>query len=429
MGQTAMQKILAAHAGKKEVKPGEFIMAKVDLAMANDVTAPISIKALERAGITQLWNKDRIAIVLSHFVPAKDALSAAQAAVAREFCTKYDIPLFFDEGRGGIEHSLLPELGLVVPGDVVIGADSHSCTYGGMGLFSTGVGSTDLAAVMATGEIWLKVPETMKFTYRGKPGPWVTGKDLVLYTIGQIGFDGAMYRNMEFDGEAIKHLSMEARLTITNMVIEAGGKSGFIEADEVTETYLKGRAKRPHTIYKSDPDAVYCSKHEWDISGMEPQVAKPNLPDKVVGVSEVLGAKVHSAFLGSCTNGRIEDLRIAAQLMKGKKVAKGLRFMVIPATQNIYRQALKEGLIDIFMEAEAVVSAATCGPCLGGHMGVLGPNEVCISSSNRNFPGRMGHRDSQVYLANPAVVTASAINGCITHPDEIMGKAGKKAAA
>jgi 3-isopropylmalate/(R)-2-methylmalate dehydratase large subunit len=257
----------------------------------------------------------------------------------------------------------------------------------------------------------------------------VTGKDLVLYTIGQIGFDGAMYKNMEFGGEAIKHLSMEARLTITNMVIEAGGKSGFIEADEVTEAYLKDRAKRPHTIYKSDPDAEYCVKYDWDISGLEPQVAKPNLPDKVVGVSEVLGAKVHSAFLGSCTNGRIEDLRIAAQLMKGKKVAKGLRFMVIPATQNIYRQALKEGLIDIFMDAEAVVSAATCGPCLGGHMGVLGPNEVCISSSNRNFPGRMGHRDSQVYLANPAVVTASAINGCITHPDEIMGKAGKKVAA
>jgi 3-isopropylmalate/(R)-2-methylmalate dehydratase large subunit len=429
MGQTAMQKILAAHAGKKEVKPGEFIMAKVDLAMANDVTAPISIKALERAGITKLWNKDRIAIVLSHFVPAKDALSAAQAAVAREFCQKYDIPLFFDEGRGGIEHSLLPELGLVVPGDVVIGADSHSCTYGGMGLFSTGVGSTDLAAVMATGEIWLKVPETMKFNYRGKPGPWVTGKDLVLYTIGQIGFDGAMYRNMEFGGEAIKHLSMEARLTITNMVIEAGGKSGFIEADEVTEAYLKGRAKRPHTVYKSDPDAVYMSTYDWDISGMEPQVAKPNLPDKVVGVSEVLGAKIHSAFLGSCTNGRIEDLRIAAQLMKGRKVAKGLRFMVIPATQNIYRQALKEGLIDIFMDAEAVVSAATCGPCLGGHMGVLGPNEVCMSSSNRNFPGRMGHRDSQVYLANPAVVTASAIAGCISHPDEILGKTTKKVAA
>ncbi|OGR90565.1 MAG: 3-isopropylmalate dehydratase large subunit [Elusimicrobia bacterium RIFCSPLOWO2_01_FULL_59_12] len=422
MGQTAMQKILAAHAGKKEVKTGEFIMAKVDLAMANDVTAPISIKALERAGITRLWNKDRIAIVLSHFVPAKDALSAAQAAVAREFCQKYDISLFFDEGRGGIEHSLLPELGLVVPGDVVIGADSHSCTYGGLGLFSTGVGSTDLAAVMATGECWLKVPETMKFTYHGKPGPWVTGKDLVLYTIGQIGVDGALYRNMEFTGDSLKHLSMEARLTITNMVIEAGGKSGFIEADEVTEAYLKGRAQRPCTIYKSDPDAAYCVKHEWDISGMEPQVAKPNLPDKVVGVSEVLGAKVHSAFLGSCTNGRIEDLRVAAQIIKGRKVAKGLRFMVIPATQNIYRQALKEGLIDIFMDAEAVVSAATCGPCLGGHMGVLGPDEVCISSSNRNFPGRMGHRDSQVYLANPAVVTASAVAGRLAHPEEILGK-------
>jgi 3-isopropylmalate/(R)-2-methylmalate dehydratase large subunit len=429
MGQTAMQKILAAHAGKKTVEPGEFILAKADLAMANDITAPIAIKALERAGITKLWNKDRIAIVFSHFVPAKDILSAAQAAVAREFCQKYDISLFFDEGRGGIEHSLLPELGLVVPGDVVIGADSHSCTYGGMGLFSTGVGSTDLAAVMATGEIWLKVPETMRFNYRGKLDPWVTGKDLILYTIGQITFDGALYKNMEFTGPALKQLSMEARLTMTNMVIEAGGKSGFIEADEVTEAYLKDRAKRPYTIYKSDPDAKFCANYDWDLTGMEPQVAQPNLPDKVAGVSKVAGAKVHSAFLGSCTNGRIEDLRIAAKIMKGRKVAKGLRFMVIPATQNIYRQALKEGLIDIFMESEAVVSAATCGPCLGGHMGVLGPNEVCFSSSNRNFPGRMGHKDSKVYLANPAVVTASAITGYVCHPEEVLGKGKTLAAA
>lgn len=429
MGQTAMQKILAAHAGKKEVKTGEFIMSKVDLAMCNDVTAPIAIKALERAGINKLWNKDRIAIVFSHFVPAKDILSAAQAAVARDFALKHDLPLFFDEGRGGIEHSLLPELGLVVPGDVVIGADSHSCTYGGLGLFSTGVGSTDLAAVMATGEIWLKVPETMRFNYRGKLDPWVTGKDLILHTIGQITFDGALYRNMEFTGPALKQLSMEARLTMTNMVIEAGGKSGFIEADEITEAYLKGRAKRPYQIYKSDADAEFCASYDWDMTGMEPQVAQPNLPDKVTGVSKVKGAKVHSAFLGSCTNGRIEDLRIAAQLLKGRKVAKGLRFMVIPATQNIYRQALKEGLIDIFMESDAVVSTATCGPCLGGHMGVLGPNEVCISSSNRNFPGRMGHRDSQVYLANPAVVTASAITGHISHPEEVLGKGKTLAAA
>jgi len=428
MGQTAVQKILAAHAGKDQVAPGEFIMAKVDLAMANDVTAPLAIKAFERAGITKLWNKDRLAIVFSHFVPAKDILSAAQAAVAREFALKHDLPLFFDEGRGGVEHSLLPELGLVVPGDVVIGADSHSCTYGGMGLFSTGVGSTDLAAVMATGEIWLKVPETMKFNFRGRPAPWVTGKDLILHTIGQISFNGALYKNMEFTGEAVRALSMEARLTMTNMAIEAGGKSGFIEADATTEAYLKDRAKRPYKIYKSDADAVYSDSYDWDISGMEPQVAQPNLPDKVTGVSNIKGEKVHSAFLGSCTNGRIEDMRIAAQMLKGRKVAKGLRFMIIPATQNIYRQALKEGLIDIFMEADAVVSAATCGPCLGGHMGVLGPNEVCISSSNRNFPGRMGHKLSKVYLANPAVVTASAINGCITHPQDIVGKQAAPAA-
>jgi 3-isopropylmalate/(R)-2-methylmalate dehydratase large subunit len=291
-----------------------------------------------------------------------------------------------------------------------------------LGLFSTGVGSTDLAAVMATGEVWLKVPETMKFNYRGKADPWVTGKDFILYTIGKIGVDGALYRNMEFTGDALTRLSMEARLTMTNMAIEAGGKSGFIEADATTEAYMKDRAKRPYKIYKSDPDAQYCASYDWDVSGLEPQVAKPNLPDKVVGLSEVIGAKVHQAFLGSCTNGRIEDLRIAAQIIKGRKVAKGIRFMVIPATQNIYRQALKEGLIDIFMDADAVVSAATCGPCLGGHMGVLGPNEVCISSSNRNFPGRMGHRDSQVYLANPAVVTASAVAGHIVHPEEIVGK-------
>ncbi len=429
MGQTAMQKILAAHSGKESVRPGEFVMAKVDLAMANDVTAPVSIKALEKAGIEKVWDKDRIAIVFSHFVPAKDIASAAQAAVAREFSLKHGLSLFFDEGRGGIEHSLLPELGLVVPGDVVIGADSHSCTYGGLGLFSTGVGSTDLAAVMATGEIWLKVPETMRFHYRGEPGPWVTGKDLILYTIGRITFDGALYRHMEFGGPALKRLSVEARLTMTNMVIEAGGKSGFIEADETTEAYLKGRAKRPYTVYKSDPDAAYCASHDWDIGGMEPQVAQPNLPDKVTGVSRLSGAKIQSAFLGSCTNGRIEDLRVAASLLKGRKVAKGVRFMVIPATRNVYRQALQEGLIDVFMDADAVVSAATCGPCLGGHMGVLGPGEVCISSSNRNFPGRMGHRDSQVYLANPAVVTASAIAGHIAHPQDVAGRAPSAAAA
>jgi 3-isopropylmalate/(R)-2-methylmalate dehydratase large subunit len=428
MGQTAVEKILAAHAGKKSVEPGEFIMAKVDLAMANDVTAPVSIKVLKNTGIKKLWNKDRIAIVLSHFVPAKDVLSAAQAAVSREFCRENNITLFFEEGKG-IEHSLLPELGLVVPGDVVIGADSHSCTYGAMGLFSTGVGSTDLAAVMATGECWLKVPESMKFNFRGKPGKWVTGKDLILYAIGKIGVDGALYRNMEFTGEAIRALSVEARLTISNMAIEAGGKCGFIEADEVTETYLQYRAKRPYTIYKSDPDAKYVKTYDWDVSGMEPQVAKPSLPDKLAGVSEVAGVKVDRAFLGSCTNGRIEDLRIAAQLLKGHKVAKSVRFTVIPANYTVYNQALKEGLIEIFMEAEAVVAAPTCGPCLGGYMGVLAAGEVCISSSNRNFPGRMGHRNSLVYLANPAVVTASAITGCITHPDEIAGKAAPAAAA
>lgn len=410
------QKILAAHCGKKSVELGEFILPKVDLTMGNDITAPIALQVLEREGITKLWDRERIALVLSHFVPAKDILSAAQANVVREFAAKYQLPLFFDEGHGGIEHSLLPEQGLVVPGDVVIGADSHSCTYGALGLFSTGVGSTDLAAVMATGEVWLKVPESLKFIFHGRLSEWVTGKDLILYAIGKIGVDGALYRAMEFTGEAIEQLSIEARLTITNMAIEAGGKSGIIAVDAKTEAYVKARTKRPYTIVQSDPDAPYAAVYEWDISAIEPQVAKPMSPDNVVGVSEVAGTKIHQAFLGSCTNARIEDLRVAAKIMKGKKVAPGVRFMVIPATQAIYRQAMREGLIAIFMDANAIVSAATCGPCLGGHMGVLGPTDVCISSSNRNFAGRMGHREAQVYLANPAVVVTSAIAGCITPP-------------
>lgn len=416
MGQTITQKILAAHCGKKSVAPGEFILPKVDLCMGNDITAPIAIQALERAGITKFWDRERIALVLSHFVPAKDILSATQANIIRAFAAKHRITHFFDEGHGGIEHSLLPERGMVAPGDVVIGADSHSCTYGALGLFSTGVGSTDLAAVMATGEVWLKVPESLKFILHGRLGKWITGKDLILYAIGKIGVDGALYRAMEFTGEAIAQLSVEARLTITNMAIEAGGKSGIIAADEKTETYVKARTNRRYTMIQSDPDAPYAATYEWDISDIEPQVAKPMSPDNVVGVSQVAGTKVHQAFLGSCTNARIEDLRIAAKIMKGKKVAPGVRLMVIPATQAIYRQAMKEGLMDIFMDADAVVSAATCGPCLGGHMGVLGPTDVCISSSNRNFAGRMGHREAQVYLANPAVVAASAIAGCIATP-------------
>ena len=427
MAQTITEKILAAHAGKKEVHPGEFIRVKVDLAMGNDITAPIAIRTLEREGLDRVWDKDRLALVLSHFVPAKDIASATQLTILRKFVERHNVTHYYDEGHGGIEHSLLPELGLVVPGDVVIGADSHSCTYGALGLFSTGVGSTDLAAIIATGEWWCKVPETMKFVYHGKPQEWVTGKDLILYCISKIGFDGARYKAMEHTGEAIKHLSMEARLTMTNMAIEAGAKSGIIAADEVTESYLKGRAKRPYKIYKSDPDAKYSVVHEWDISKLEPQVARPSLPDNVVGVSQVAGTKVDLVFIGSCTNARIEDLRIAGSILKGKKIAKNVRLIVIPATQNIWRQAMREGLLEIFSEAGAAVSTATCGPCLGGHMGVLAPGEVCLSTSNRNFPGRMGHRDSKVYLANPAVAAATAVTGVITHPEEVAPR--KKAPA
>jgi len=419
MGMTITEKIIADHAGKKEVKPGDLATVKIDLAMANDVTAPLAIKILEKYHIDKVFDPERIALVLSHFVPAKDIKSAEQSKIVRDFAKKHNIKWFFQEGEG-IEHTILPEEGLVVPGDLVVGADSHTCTYGALGAFSTGMGSTDIAYAMATGETWLRVPHSMKFIFYGKPSPWVMGKDLILHTIGQIGVDGALYKAMEFEGEAIRHLSMDQRFTITNMAVEAGAKNGIIAPDEKTLQYVSQRAKKTWKVYHSDPDAEYSEIYEWDAGKLEPLVAWPYLPSNVHPVSASTHITIDQAFIGSCTNGRIEDLRVAAKILKGRKVHPYVRCIVIPASKKVYMQALKEGLIDIFLEAGCVVSVSTCGPCLGGHMGILAEGERCISTSNRNFPGRMGHPKSEAYLANPAVVAASAVLGRIAHPEEVV---------
>jgi 3-isopropylmalate/(R)-2-methylmalate dehydratase large subunit len=419
MGMTITEKIIADHAGKKEVKPGDLATVKIDLAMANDVTAPLAIKILEKYHIDKVFDPKRIALVLSHFVPAKDIKSAEQAKMVRDFAKRHNIKWFFQEGEG-IEHTILPEEGLVVPGDLVVGADSHTCTYGALGAFSTGMGSTDIAYAMATGETWLRVPHSMKFIFYGKPSAWVMGKDLILHTIGQIGVDGALYKAMEFEGEAIRHLSMDQRFTITNMAVEAGAKNGIIAPDEKTLQYVSQRAKKPWKVYHSDPDAEYSEIYEWDAGKLEPLVAWPYLPSNVHPVSESTHISIDQAFIGSCTNGRIEDLRVAAKILKGRKVHPYVRCIVIPASKKVYMQALREGLIDIFLEAGCVVSVSTCGPCLGGHMGILAEGERCISTSNRNFPGRMGHPKSEAYLANPAVVAASAVLGRIAHPEEVV---------
>lgn len=418
MGKTITEKILAAHLGK-EVTPGELIQVKVDVALGNDITASLAIVEFEKLGINSLFDPDKVVLVLDHFVPNKDVKSAQQCKFVREFAKKYKVTHFFDVGKMGIEHALLPEQGLVVPGDVIIGADSHTCTYGALGAFSTGVGSTDLAAVWATGEIWLKVPETIKFVYYGKLKPYVTGKDLILQTIGDIGVDGANYMAMEFTGEVISNLPMADRFTMTNMAIEAGGKAGIIEPDERTLEYVKPRAKREFKIYRSDPNAKYKEIKEYNCNILEPQVAFPHLPSNTKPISEVGEITIDQAVIGSCTNGRIEDLRMAAEILKGKKIHKDIRLIIIPATQQIYLQSLKEGLIEIFIEAGGVVSTPTCGPCLGGYMGILAEGERCIATTNRNFVGRMGHKESEVYLANPAVVAASAISGEIISPEKI----------
>jgi 3-isopropylmalate/(R)-2-methylmalate dehydratase large subunit len=419
MGMTITEKILAEHAGKNSVVPGELIEAKLDLVLGNDITAPIAIKEFRELGIKNVFDKDKIVLVADHFTPNKDIQSAEQVKILREFAHEFGIVHFYDTGRVGVEHALLPELGLVGPGMCVIGADSHTCTYGALGAFSTGVGSTDMAAAMAVGKTWFKVPESIKFIFNGNLNKYVTGKDLILHTIGDIGVDGALYMAMEFTGTTIKELSIEGRLTMANMAIEAGGKNGIFEADKKTVQYVSKRSKQAFKVYESDSDAIYAEIKEYNASKIEPLVAYPHLPEKTHPARES-GIKIDQVVIGSCTNGRIEDLRLAAKILKGRKSHKDVRLIVIPATQEVYGQAMKEGLFDIFLKAEAAISAPTCGPCLGGHMGILAKGERCLATTNRNFVGRMGHPASEVYLANPAVAAASAVAGKIVHPDEIQ---------
>jgi len=415
---TLVEKILAEHSDNKEVSPGGFINVRVDLVMANDITAPIAIREFRRLGVDRVFDPNKVVMVPDHFVPNKDIASAEQAKMMREFAYEQGI-IYFELGEMGIEHVLLPEQGLVLPGEVVIGADSHTCTYGALGAFATGMGSTDIAAAMATGDIWMKVPPTIRLIYRGSPGEWVGGKDLILYTIGQIGVDGALYSAMEFTGEAIEALSMDGRFTMANMAIEAGAKAGIFGVDNKTQLYVKSRADRPYLVYEPDSDAEYSDVIEYDVSGLEPQVALPHSPANVRPVSQVGDIEIDQAVIGSCTNGRIEDLRIAAQLLKGRKVHQGVRCIIIPGSQQVYLDALAEGMLGVFIRAGAVVSTPTCGPCLGGHMGVLADGERCVSTTNRNFVGRMGSTKAEVYLANPAVAAASAIMGRIASPNEI----------
>jgi 3-isopropylmalate/(R)-2-methylmalate dehydratase large subunit len=417
---TITEKILAAHANKKHTSPGDILDARIDMALGNDITAPLAIQAFKEIGVKKVFNRDRIALVPDHFTPAKDILSAEQCKVLREFAKDHRLTNYFEIGEVGIEHALLPDKGLVLPGDVVIGADSHTCTYGALGAFSTGVGSTDLAAVMATGRLWLKVPESLKLVYHGKLNPWVSGKDLILYTIGQIGVDGALYQAMEFCGQAIRTLPMADRFTMANMAVEAGGKNGIFEPDEITLQYVKARAKRPYRLYQSDTEAHYAEIREFDTSKINPQVALPHIPSNVKDVKEIGKIEIDQVVIGSCTNGRLDDLRIAAGILKGKKAAPSLRLIIIPATREIYHQALKEGLFEIFLSAGAVISPPTCGPCLGGHMGVLAEGERSLATTNRNFRGRMGHAQSEVYLSSPAVAAASAVKGRICHPEEVI---------
>jgi len=422
MGQTITQKILARHAGLKTVAPGTFIWAKVDFTLGNDITAPLAIDIFEEAGAQKVFDKGRIALIPDHFTPAKDIKSAEQARRLKDFAARHKIRHYYEVGRVGIEHALLPQMGLVGPGELVIGADSHTCTYGALGAFSTGVGSTDLAVAWMTGRVWLRVPESMKFVFKGKCPPWVSGKDLILNVIGDIGVAGARYRAMEFAGEAVRKLPMDDRLAMCNMTIEAGGKAGIIAPDEVTLAYvakkrrLTASAAKAFKTLASDKDADYAQVKEYDVSRWEPVVAMPHLPSNVKPVSRVGTVKVDQVVIGSCTNGRISDLRIAAKVLKGRRVDPRVRLLVIPATQEIYLQAMKEGLLETFVKAGGVVSTPTCGPCLGGHMGILADGEACLATTNRNFKGRMGAKGSFVYLANPAVAAASAVTGRITHP-------------
>ncbi len=419
MGMTMTQKILAAHAGLDKVEAGQLITVNLDLVLGNDVTTPVALKEFEKMGVTDVFDKSKVAIVPDHFTPNKDIKSAEQCKLIREFAYEKDIENYFEIGEMGIEHGLIPEKGLVVPGDVVIGADSHTCTYGALGAFSTGIGSTDMAAGMATGKGWFKVPGALKFVLSGKPREWVSGKDIILHIIGMIGVDGALYKSMEFVGEGLLHLSMDDRFSMANMAIEAGGKNGIFPVDDKTLEYVKEHSTKPYKVYEADEDAVYERVYEIDLSELEPTVAFPHLPDNVRKISEVGEVKIDQVVIGSCTNGRIEDLRVAAKVLKGKKVAKGLRVIIFPVTQKVYLQAMQEGLLETFIKAGAVVSTPTCGPCLGGHMGILAKGERALATTNRNFVGRMGHPESEVYLASPAVAAASALTGKITNPKDV----------
>jgi len=416
---TITEKILAAHAGLPEVEPGQLINCKLDLVLANDVTAPISIKEFAKIGVPKVFDPTKIALVPDHYTPNKDIKSAQLTKQMREFAHEQGLLYHFEVGRMGVEHALLPEQGVVVPGDVIIGADSHTCTYGALGAFATGVGSTDAAAGMATGEAWFKVPASLKFNVTGSLGPWVSGKDVILHIIGLIGVDGALYQAMEFTGDTVERLGMDERMTICNMAIEAGGKSGIIAVDDATREYLNGRAERPWVEYFSDSDAEYAAVHEIDAADIVPTVAWPHLPSNTRPAAESRDVVVDQVVIGSCTNGRIEDLRVAAAILRGRKVHENVRLIVIPATQKIYRQAMHEGLFDIFLDANAAVSTPTCGPCLGGHMGILAAGEKAVATTNRNFVGRMGDPTSEVYLASPAVAAATAVAGHIALPDDL----------
>lgn len=420
MGMTMTQKILAAHVGVESVKAGELVEARLDLCMSNDITSPVSADIFEQAGFDKVFDKDKVAIILDHYTPCKDIDSARLSKKAREFAKKQDLTHFYDTGVVGIEHALVPEKGLAAPGEIIIGADSHTCTYGALGAFSTGVGSTDLAASWASGQSWFKVPSAIKVVLTGKPSKWVTGKDVILHLIGEIGVDGALYKSIEFAGPGVAELSMDDRFTISNMAIEAGGKNGIFPVDEKTLEYIKGRVDRPYNVYEADEDAEYERVVEINLSELKNTVSLPHLPSNTRTVDEVKGTHIDSVVIGSCTNGRMEDMRIAAEIFKDRKVAKGIRVNIVPATQDIYLQCIEEGIMKIFIEAGCAVNTPSCGPCMGGHMGVMCEGERTISTTNRNFVGRMGHVESEIILASPAVAAASAVAGYVAGPEDIM---------
>ena len=424
MGHTLAEKIIGEHVagqdGGQDVSPGDLVEVAVDVVLANDITAPIALREFEKLGVDRVFDPDKIVMVADHFAPNKDIKSAEQCAMMRRFAHQQNLPYHYDVGKMGIEHVLLPEKGLVLPGDLIVGADSHTCTYGALGAFATGMGSTDIAVAMATGQIWMRVPETMRFVYTGELQPWVGGKDLILYTIGQIGVSGALYRAMEFTGPAIDALSMAGRFTMANMAIEAGAKAGLFMVDDATTSYVEGRAKRDYRVLRTDDDARFAEVIEIDVSKIPLQVAFPHLPENARPVSDAADVRIDQAVIGSCTNGRMEDLRVAADILRGRNVHADVRCIVIPGTQQVYLDALREGLIETFIEAGAVVSTPTCGPCLGGYMGILAAGERAVSTTNRNFRGRMGHTDSEVYLSGPAVAAASAVLGRIAGPEEVV---------